>query len=84
METAKLARSAATSLLHIKTVIVDGQPVRLFSVDGGKLWFSKARDLKEFRQRRARAKAAIQALLAKHTSHDFPVVAPYSWMGFDR
>jgi len=65
MDRDKPARSASTSLLHIKTVIVDGQVVRLFSIDGGKLWFSQARDVKEFRRRQAHAKAAIQALLSE-------------------
>jgi len=37
------------SFCGIKTILVDGR-----------LWFSKARDLKEFKRRQARAKAIVQ------------------------
>jgi len=46
-------------ILREKTIVVDGRTVKLYSLDG-RLWFSKARDLKEFKQRQARAKAIVQ------------------------
>jgi hypothetical protein len=42
-----------------KPVLIERRPVRLFSVNGGKLWFSKPQDVREFKQRQA-AKARLQ------------------------
>ena len=46
-------------ILREKTIVVDGLPVKLYSFDG-KLWFSKPRDVAEFKHRRARIIASLQ------------------------
>ena len=46
-------------ILREKTIVVDGLPVKLYSFDG-KLWFSKPRDVAEFKHRQARIKASLQ------------------------
>jgi len=50
-------------ILREKKFLVNGQPVKLYSLDG-KAWFSKAHDVKAFRQRRARYIAGVQTSLA--------------------
>jgi len=46
-------------ILREKTIVMDGLPVKLYSFDG-KLWFSKPRDVAEFKHRRAHVKASLQ------------------------
>ena len=58
-------------ILRDKTILVDGQPVKLYSLDG-RTWFSKAKDVKEFKQRRAHAKAAAQTSLARWNTRALP------------
>jgi hypothetical protein len=52
-------------ILRDKIILADGKPVKLYSFDG-KLWFSKPRDIAEFKQRRARVKADLQHTFASH------------------
>ena len=50
-------------ILREKTIFVDNQPVKLYSLDG-KLWFSKPHDFAEYKQRRAAVKATAQHVFA--------------------
>jgi hypothetical protein len=66
-----------------KEIVVAGQAVTLFSLDG-RTWFSRPSDMTEFKQRRAHLKASVQNSLATFDGRRLPYVTPYSWMGFDR
>jgi hypothetical protein len=46
-------------LLQIKTLLVGGEAVKLFSFDG-RTWFSKPTDYQEFRKRIVRTKVTCQ------------------------
>ena len=70
-------------ILREKTVFVNGVSAKLFSFDG-KLWFSKARDLKQFRQRQAEVKASVKLNFAGPRTLDYEILTPYSSFGFDR
>ena len=50
-------------IVRSKTVVIDGRPIKLFSLDG-KLWFSKPHDFAEYKQRRAAIKATAQHVFA--------------------
>jgi hypothetical protein len=50
-------------LLRIRTSVVRGEVVKLFSFDG-RTWFSKARDQRAFKKRRVREKVACQKVFA--------------------
>jgi len=52
-------------ILREKIILVDGRPVKLYSLDG-RLWFSKAPDVTQFKQRQARVKASLQRNFASH------------------
>ena len=70
-------------VLREKTILVNGQPAKAFSLDS-RTWFSNPADFRAFKERRNKVKAVVQDSLAQPSSRDFPVVVPYSWMGFDR
>lgn len=46
--------------LRTKTVLIDGRAIKLYSLDGGRLWFSRPHDVIEFRQRVRHDKAVVQ------------------------
>jgi hypothetical protein len=50
-------------LLQIKTLVVGGEAVKLFSFDG-RTWFSKPVDYREFRKRIVRRKVMCQEALS--------------------
>jgi hypothetical protein len=50
-------------LLQIKTLVVGGEAVKLFSFDG-RTWFSKPVDYQEFRKRIVRQKVMCQEALS--------------------
>ena len=52
-------------ILQKKEILIDGQVVRLYSVDGGRTWVSHPSDLKAFQQRRAEIKHTVQELFAR-------------------
>ena len=39
-------------LLETKVVAIGESRVKVYSVDGGRLWFTRARDVKQFKRRR--------------------------------
>jgi hypothetical protein len=43
-------------LQQTKTISVNGQQIKVFSLDGGRTWVSKPHDLTEFRHRQAEDK----------------------------
>jgi hypothetical protein len=53
--------------LHIKTVIIDGQRVALYSVDG-KAWSSNTSEIEEFEVRRAAERAELKEHLQRSFS----------------
>ena len=55
------------------TILVDGQPVKLYSLDG-RCGFSKAGDFKQFRQRKANEKAICQRVF--FAASDWPQASP--------
>jgi hypothetical protein len=61
-------------LARTKIVIIDNHPVRLFSLDGGKLWFSDPRSYREFKRRIALEKRTCQSMIAAHVPANFLVV----------
>jgi hypothetical protein len=66
----------AVLLTQTKIIWIAGTAIRLFSLDG-KLWFSKASDLKKFRQRVAREKRETQMRVRQYCSaHYVPVASP--------
>jgi hypothetical protein len=48
-----------------KTILVSGQPVKLYSLDG-KTWFSTAKIYAEYKRRRAREKETFQKWFGKY------------------
>jgi len=52
-------------ILREKTILVDGRPVKLYSLDG-RLWFSRAADMEQFKRRRASVKASLQHTFASN------------------
>jgi len=46
-------------LLRVKAILVDGRPVKLYSLDG-RTWFSRPHDMTEFKRRRHAVKSTIQ------------------------
>jgi hypothetical protein len=56
----------AVLITQTKVIHLDGQPVKVFSIDG-KLWVSKPSDLKEFKSRRTHEKAICQKYFAERT-----------------
>jgi hypothetical protein len=52
-------------LLQTKTISVNGQQIKMFSLDGGRSWVSKPHDLIEFRHRRAEDKYWLQYRFAR-------------------
>jgi hypothetical protein len=50
-------------IVRSKTVVIDGRPIKLFSLDG-KLWFNKPHDFPEYKQRRASVKTTLQHVFA--------------------
>ena len=53
-------------ILRDKTILVDGRAIKLYSFDG-RLWFSKAADFKQFKQRRQQTEAEAVKLLSKYS-----------------
>jgi len=51
-------------LWRTKTILVDGEPIKVDSVDAGKTWVSKPSDMMQFKQRRAEIKAGLQQSIA--------------------
>jgi hypothetical protein len=66
----------AVLIVKVKTIIIDTHQVKVFSLDG-KLWFSKASDLKKFRQRLRREKRETQMQVRQYCpAHYLPVASP--------
>jgi len=66
----------AVLLTQTKIIWIADTAVRLFSLDG-KLWFSKASDLKKFHQRVARKKRETQTAVCHYfPDHYVPVASP--------
>ena len=53
-------------LLSTKQITIDNGVVTLYSIDGGKLWFSRARDLRLFKQRLRHDVKIAQKLVRTH------------------
>ena len=70
-------------LWRTKTILVDGEPIKVYSVDAGKTWVSKPSDMMQFKQRRAEIKAGLQQSIELC---DLPEISSYtqkvSWQEF--
>jgi hypothetical protein len=53
-------------IVQIKTIIIDGHQVKVFSLDR-RLWVSRPGDLKEFKSRRTHEKAICRKCFAERT-----------------
>ena len=53
-------------LLSTKQITIGNGVVKLYSIDGGKLWFSRARDLRLFKQRLRHEVKIVQKLVSTH------------------
>ena len=57
-------------LWRTKTILVDGEPIKVYSVDAGKTWVSKPSDVMQFKQRCAEIKMTLQHSFALHDTSD--------------
>jgi hypothetical protein len=57
----------AVLITQTKVIYLDGQPVKVFSIDG-KLWVSKPSDLKEFKRRVSQERLATRKWLIERGS----------------
>jgi hypothetical protein len=55
-------------ILRKKEILIDGEVVRLYSVDGGRTWVSDPSDFKAFQQRRAEIKQSVQEIFARQNT----------------
>ena len=65
-------REKAMLLLSTKEITIGNTVVKLYSIDGGKIWFSRPRDLQMFKQRRSHHLKIVKkrfALIEKLEAH---------------
>jgi hypothetical protein len=78
-----LEQNSATisGAVRTKTILVSGQPVRLYSLDG-KTWLSKGKIYAEFKRRRAREKETFQKWF-RHAALELPVIHSFFFLRID-
>jgi hypothetical protein len=53
-------------LLSTKHVAIGDRVVKVYSIDGGKIWFSRPRDLQLFKKRRSHYVKMVKKLVRDH------------------
>jgi hypothetical protein len=56
-------------LLSTKEITIGNSVVKLYSIDGGKIWFSRPRDLQLFKQRRSHHVKIVKKLVSAHVKN---------------
>jgi len=56
----------AMPLLRVKTVVIKDNVVKLYSRDGGKIWFTRAEDFRLFKERRRQNERAAKIMVLAH------------------
>jgi len=57
-------------LVTIKSIAIGDHVVKLYSLDGGKLWFSSPRDLRQFKLRKRKDEEQIRSMFDRHVPAD--------------